>query len=164
MTFAEALAMPPRDNAEGLVLRTDDGRMLKIKQSDYVALHRAISKLSARSIWEAMGEGATLDQIKFGMPEEFWDFIDMTYNELTEQQAMYIRAAHQTHTTVLAKLNHDYGEYGWSRKHYAALASQFSHRNLLFLLLDDRPLEGVVWKSLKPAHDGPFFKREEDVS
>ena len=37
MTYAEALALPPRENAEGLVLyRSWDGAMVKVKQEDYV--------------------------------------------------------------------------------------------------------------------------------
>ena len=43
-TFAEALAAPPRPNSEGYVVhfRNSDVR-IKIKQADYVALHKIVT-------------------------------------------------------------------------------------------------------------------------
>lgn len=52
-TLADALAAPPRSNREGLVvyfMRT--GERLKIKQDDYVALHRILTGTNARNVWE----------------------------------------------------------------------------------------------------------------
>lgn len=54
ITVAEALAIPPRPNAEGLVLDvlTPDGVVhLKIKQEDYKRLHAIVTGTSARSLW-----------------------------------------------------------------------------------------------------------------
>lgn len=52
-TLADALAAPPRPDAEGLVLyfpETND--RLKIKQEDYVALHRIMTNVTPRVVWE----------------------------------------------------------------------------------------------------------------
>lgn len=51
-TLGEALSLKPRPNAEGLVLRFEDGLMLKLKQDDYVALHRILTGTNARNVWE----------------------------------------------------------------------------------------------------------------
>lgn len=165
MTFAEALAREPRPNAEGIVLVTHDGfRMVKVKQSDYIALHRTISKLSARSIWEALGEHKSPNDIKFGLPEEFWPFIDATASDLMHDFANMLGGATQVYSTLLKFLDHEYGQYQWGRKEFAQHAAKFDCRSLLFLLLDERDIKPVVWKSLKPAADGPFFNRGEDVA
>ena len=52
-SFAEALALPPRRNAEGIVVRQmfTDIRV-KIKQEDYKALHRVIFGCTKRRLWE----------------------------------------------------------------------------------------------------------------
>lgn len=56
-SLAEALAAAPRPNAEGLVvtLLDDNGftvGRVKIKQDDYVALHRILTGTNARNVWE----------------------------------------------------------------------------------------------------------------
>jgi RNA ligase len=58
-TLQEALEAPPRTNAEGLVihdLKTD--ARIKIKQDDYVALHKILTGVSARNIWEYLAVNA----------------------------------------------------------------------------------------------------------
>lgn len=53
MTLREALEMEPRPNAEGVVLHLHDQKiMIKLKQDDYVALHRIISGLNEKNVWE----------------------------------------------------------------------------------------------------------------
>src|SRR3954449_120205 len=70
-TLAEALAAPPRDNREGLVVHfTGPGSRLKIKYSEYVRLHRIVTGLNARVVWEAMGNGQ-LDELLEPLPDEF---------------------------------------------------------------------------------------------
>ena len=49
--------MPPRSNAEGVVVRTGLD-MVKIKQEDYVALHRILTMTSARMVWEHLAVDA----------------------------------------------------------------------------------------------------------
>lgn len=54
-TVGDALAAPPRENAEGLVLRVlDTGEQVKLKQEDYLHLHAIVTNTSPRNIWEAM--------------------------------------------------------------------------------------------------------------
>lgn len=82
MTLADALAMPPRPNAEGLVLYASDNRVVKLKQEDYVSLHRLVFGLSKRRVWEQILEGKTLDQIKEPLPDEFYDLVNGWYKEI----------------------------------------------------------------------------------
>lgn len=163
-TLAGALALPPRPGAEGVVVRASGNRMIKLKQSDYIALHRAITGLSARSIYQAMGEGADRDKLKFGMPEEFWPFIETTFLTLIFDQDTIQNDAEADYADVVKVLDAVHGPYLWGRKQFAERVKDLPNRNLLFLLLDERDISEVVWKSLKPGHDGPFFKRGEDVS
>lgn len=62
-TLSEALALPDRDNAEGMVLRILDGsgRQVKLKQSDYKALHAVVADTSSRTLWEALAVRDMLD-------------------------------------------------------------------------------------------------------
>lgn len=52
-TLAHALAAEPRPNREGLVVYLPDlNDRVKIKQDDYVALHRILTGTNARHVWE----------------------------------------------------------------------------------------------------------------
>ena len=68
-----------RPNAEGIVVRylagPDAGLMVKIKQDDYVLMHRLITGMNARVIWERMGAGEAAVDICRGVPEEFWPYL-----------------------------------------------------------------------------------------
>lgn len=52
-TVQDALDNLNRNNREGFVLHTGQGTMVKVKQDDYVAMHRAVFHTSKRSIWFA---------------------------------------------------------------------------------------------------------------
>lgn len=66
-SFTEALAAPPRPNAEGLVVRiVGTEHRLKLKQDDYVALHRIITGCTKRRLWEHLVVWEHDD-----MPDEF---------------------------------------------------------------------------------------------
>lgn len=55
-TLSEALLIEPRPNCEGVVVRylVAPYAMVKIKQADYVALHRILTGTNARNVWEVV--------------------------------------------------------------------------------------------------------------
>ncbi len=68
-------------NSEGFVVRFDDGTRIKIKGSEYLAVHRLISQLSPLSLWAIMKDTPDqLDALRRELPEELWaDFDDIKY-------------------------------------------------------------------------------------
>ena len=82
-TFGEALAAKPREGAEGLVVYVNrTGQRVKIKQEDYVALHRIVTGLNARTVWEHLKNYGDLDQLVEGLPDEFHDWVREVGTEL----------------------------------------------------------------------------------
>lgn len=77
-SFAEALKLPrDRQNAEGYVIRrlqNDD--MVKLKQQDYVELHRIVFGLSEKMVWKHLRDHGNVTALYDGTPEEFWPWID----------------------------------------------------------------------------------------
>ena len=68
-SLREALALPPRPDKEGMVVRfLDESRQIKIKQQDYLALHRAIFSFSARGLrdWVRQNEITVADIVLRG--------------------------------------------------------------------------------------------------
>lgn len=52
-TVQDALNNLNRTNREGFVLHTEDGTMVKVKQDDYISMHKAVFQTSKRTIWYA---------------------------------------------------------------------------------------------------------------
>ena len=148
-TFADALAAPPRDGREGLVVHfTDADRRVKIKYAEYVRLHRLVTGLTARTVWEVMVHGGDLDALLEPLPEEFHPWVRGVAAELTagvEERATAIEAAF---AAILAGLPD-----GWGRKEFAAAAVRSEHRGALFLRLDGKDYRPSLWQQARPEGD-----------
>ncbi|MEV2239605.1 RNA ligase [Micromonospora sp. NPDC049891] len=145
-TLGEALAAEPRRNAEGLVVhcpRTDE--RVKIKQEDYVALHKIVTGLTARVVWQHLIDGKPLDDLVAPLPDEFhpWCRDVATQIELTVAQEM--TAIEKAYAEVVAAL-----PAGFGRKEFAAAAVPHPLKWALFLLLDGRDPRPELWKRAKP--------------
>jgi RNA ligase len=158
-TLAEALALPARPNAEGIVARLPGGLMLKIKQDDYVALHRLVTGLNSRVVWERLGDGATAASIYEDLPDEFHAWVNEVASELLQAQQQVIDAARAEHAAILAGLPE-----GWTRKDYALAAAGSQLRPWLFQLLDGHDPAAKIWRTLRPSGERTLMPSSEDTS
>ncbi|MEU4241930.1 RNA ligase [Actinoplanes sp. NPDC026619] len=148
-TFADALAAPPRDGREGLVVHyTDADQRVKIKYAEYVRLHRLVTGLTARTVWDIMVHGGDLDVLLEPLPEEFEPWIRGVAAELTATVEAQVVAIEAAYATILAELPD-----GWTRKEFAAAAVRNEHRGALFLRLDDKDYRPVLWQNARPEGD-----------
>ena len=83
-TLRKLLTDPLRPNAEGWVAYTHDGRMVKVKQEDYVRKHRMISGLSEIAVWEAMRDG-TIVRLANEVPEEIQPWLIDVWQRLNNE-------------------------------------------------------------------------------
>lgn len=160
-TFREALEAKPRKNAEGLVVTfTDSKRMVKLKQEDYVILHKTITGLNERTVWEALGEGKTIEDICALLPDEFHQWVSDIAHWLWGEQDVEVLSAQSRFAYMVKRLHEEYPD-GWGRKEFAALAMEHPRASLLFMLLDGKEIHSTVWKSLKPGLDTPHTYNKE---
>ena len=143
-TFAEALKAESRPNAEGIVVRnTDTGKMLKIKQEDYLLLHRAVFGLSPKRIWELLSSGQSPQDILSIFPDEFTDDVSRMIQEILHSV-----------NTLLEETFEYYGKISYieSRKEFAQEALKYQHPGLLFLLRDMNTTKFMeaAWDISKP--------------
>ncbi len=159
-TIEEALTLSPRPNAEGVVLRClRSNSLVKIKQADYVALHKLVTGLNERAVWERLGAGETVASICEQLPDEFHRWVHDVAMQLLLQKCSTIHVAEIEHQQIIDGLPE-----GWQRKDYAAVAGRSPRRSLLFMLLDGRDPSEFVWKSLRPAADNRLCPITEDVA
>jgi len=159
-TLGEALAMPPRPGAEGLVVRLlTSGHMVKIKQADYLVLHKIVTGLNARGVWEALGEGKTVADICEPLPDEFHQWVKDIAGDLLREAGDILDGAELAHEQILASL-----PAGWTRKDYALAAAKSTFRPWLFNLLDERDPRPAIWKTLRPSGDVRPVTFSEDAA
>ncbi len=133
------------DNAEGFVVHYDDGTRVKIKFSEYVRLHKIITYLSTKSIWESLSRYQSLPK---NLPEESQKWVDSTAKQFKET---FVNRYHEIHERFNA-----YYDETRDRKKFADRIKDDPDRAMLFTLLDMRPIDVLLWKSLKPQKFEPF--------
>lgn len=165
-TLADALAAAPRPNAEGMVVRyADSDLMVKIKQEDYVALHRIVTGLNARTIWEWLGAGKTVGDLCATIPDDFHGWVEDLAEELHESALDLTGRANTAHAGIMSALK-DTGR-DWGRREYASFASTYGElRPYLFLLLDgnESKARDLAWRAVKPSGARSLINHTEAVA
>lgn len=141
----------PIDNAEGYVVRFQSGLRVKMKYAEYVRLHRLLTQVSSKSIWELLRAGQSFDELIENVPDEFYDWVKRTADDLRAQHAHVLEDGHGAYDAVKDLP---------SRKEMAAALARYDPgiRAMAFALLDgkdDRASDGA-WKAVRPAYEKPF--------
>lgn len=143
LTLREVLALPVRENAEGYVIWLDPFTAVKLKQDDYVALHKIVTGLNRKSVWRALMEGTFAELIE-QLPDEFYKWAEEVEDELGIEFMDYMEAAEWAAREVQDK---------GTRKDQALWIVENiepDHRGLVFALLDGKNIEQAIWRKLEP--------------
>lgn len=143
-TMQEAFNNNERPNAEGYVIRSGD-EMIKLKQTDYVELHRIVTNLNARTVWKQLGQGKTVQEICEPLPDEFHEFVKSVAETLWAEQEVIQDKIFQDFLAIPPTND---------RKEFARQASKSQYRAYLFMLYDGKPISDKVWETLKPDAKG----------
>lgn len=147
---------------EGFVLRFSNGYRLKVKSEGYCALHRLLSDMNTRRIWEFLSQGGSLEQIK----ELFNKRSDQA---VAQWGCMWADTYVQRYKTISDTVDEvvKYCERLSNRKSIAAYIMEKCGKEYCgaaFAKLDGYPHERLIWKALHPKYvDKPprnFLKEE----
>jgi RNA ligase len=141
---------------EGYVIRFKNGFRMKIKGEEYVRLHRIITNISNRDIWEYLKDGRPLDDILDKVPDEFYDWVKQTKEELLTQ----FETLDKEYQWIFKIINRVHGIE--NRGVFASYAKMYKHPNLLFNMLDGKEYTEQIWKLIYPSYSKPFKKNEEN--
>ncbi|WP_170169484.1 hypothetical protein [Salana multivorans] len=159
-SLAEVLALPPREGKEGVVVHLADGTMVKIKQDDYVRLHRIVTGLNETTVWEALRTG-TYWRLEREMPEEFRDWAWRIARPLLADHGLLVQGARQAHASAaLAAPSKHYTERRTWRKEFARLANRSAYAPYIFAIEDGRDFYDMAWKAVRPKGPKPTGRTE----
>ncbi|MFG3041000.1 RNA ligase [Streptomyces sp. NPDC048330] len=170
-------------DAEGFVLRFASGLRAKAKLAEYVRLHKVLTGVTERDIWRGHGiqrfaavpaarlaqgigcsvaeveasGGKPLDALLEQVPDEFDAWVRALIAGFEDAAARRERALDEAYAR-LAPLADD-------RAAFARAAAGEPDRGLraaLFLRLDGRPTDLLVWRQIRPEATDPFTRDEEN--
>ncbi len=131
-------------NQEGFILKWSNGFRLKYKLEDYVRLHRILTRIQAKDIWECLSKNQDLNQFLDSVPDEFYSWVKTVKADLEAQ-----------YQEIEAQCRSEFKDLG-DRKQTAAYFQTQSNAKILFLMLDGRDYSQVIWRQIKPGFQRPF--------
>ena len=156
-------------NEEGYVLTYSNGVKIKCKFPEYVRLHRVLTGLNPRAIWELLSQdsGAAVDAILNDpkMPAVFlaWfrGWVEQLRGKYAALERDALRAFARRPKFKETKDAHDLVDVSPAlrRKAAAMYFKQTPHlMSVLFAMLDGKDYAGIIWGKIEPRGDATFKK------
>lgn len=185
-SFREALADEPQEDVEGYVvhfLATD--RRVKVKGSWYLQMHRLVTGLSARVLWEHLAIGSCqghyndpkhlvrlfmmgpdrVKRIQDAGADWYDSFTAAAPDELQAWIANTVDGMCEGVEAMRVEIQSEYARLGSAaggdRRQFAAVAGKRPHSGALFALWDNRQIDSYLWREARPAHELPYKVIEE---
>jgi RNA ligase len=135
---------------EGYVIRFKNGFRMKVKGEEYKRLHRILTNISNRDIWEYLKDEKPLDDILDKVPDEFYDWVKETESNLKNQ-----------FNTIKTSVELEFKEM-INKKEFAEKIVNNPLKSLLFKRLDSYSpqLDKMIWDLIYPSYSKPFKKDE----
>lgn len=132
-------------NKEGYIVTFENGDRIKYKYNEYVRLHKIISGVNEKFVWEAMRNGVDLSTVLENVPDELYDFIDETKAILKAQFDSIVSRCEEAGKAI---------EVLETRKEVALYLKEFypDVMKFVFLALDKKDVTGPIWKEIEPEN------------
>lgn len=137
------------DNEEGFVVRFKSGFRMKIKGSEYLRLHRIVTNVSSKTIWEMLYNGDDINVLLENVPDEFYNWVKSTvFDFKVAFEALKVEYTEYFNTI----------EYT-TRGEFAKIAANYKYPKIMFKMLDGKSVDRIIWKILKPETSETPFKQ-----
>ena len=123
---------------------------MKIKFSEYLRLHRIITQVSSINIWEYLKTEQSLDEVLEKVPDEFFDWVKNTQNNLVSQ-----------FEEIENQCKKDF-KILETQKETAIYYMTCKHPSVLFSMMKNRDYKPIIWKMIRPDFEKPFKNVEEN--
>lgn len=165
-TDTKALAELDDKEGEGFVIFYAQSNLrLKIKFPEYVRLHKILTGLSIKGVWEYLKEkGIDIDirNIAEDAPDEFYDWIDEVASNLVAEYKEIEEFCKNNFAKIQKKAADDLEvniDNPWTRKEWAEQITKEKYPSILFSMLDKKEWKEHIWKLIKPTRANTFKEK-----
>lgn len=142
-----------RPNAEGFVLHWPEHSLrVKVKFAEYLRLHRLMTGVTPRTIWEMRCKGQSLDALYERVPDEFHAWVSEQDDVIHGQYGVVYAAALEALAGVRELP---------SRAEQARALQDHPYRAVVFHLLDGKAPDRIIWQLVKPGPARAFWNHAE---
>lgn len=141
----DKLAEQDVENREGYVLKFNNGFRMKVKFAEYKRLHRLISHMSPKHIWEMLRDNVSINDTIGKVSDDYraWitgeaDKILNNFDEIERACSKEFKVLEDRKTTALY------------------FTGECTYPAVLFSMLDNKDFQAVIWKLVKPNHHKVF--------
>jgi T4 RnlA family RNA ligase len=142
-TIEEILVEKKREdfiNKEGFVIRFSNGFRVKVKYEEYFRLHKIMTGVNEKFVWEFLKEGKPLPLEN--VPDEFFQYVTGVKDRLI-----------MDYTAVELSATNSFEEIyymGITRKDFALQALKKPYSSVLFKMLEKKDYTDLIWKIVEP--------------
>ena len=142
------------NDQEGFVVRFENGFRMKIKGEEYCRLHRILTNISNRDLWEYLKENKPLDEILEKVPDEFYYWVKITVRDLKYGFHSIKEHAGKLFDSLYESYN---GELPIRKTYAEWVLMQEPHlRPILFKMYDKKDYDNIIWDQIYPSYSKPF--------
>lgn len=146
-------------NKEGFVLKckreNEIDFRVKVKYDTYCQLHRIVTGISNKDIWERLSRNQNFDELLELCPDEFYQWVKKVKAELYEAYSLVENEAKSIYDSV---------KHLPTRKEQAESLKGYKYNSIVFKMIDGSNYDFLVWKMVKPEkYSQPFVNRDEEA-
>lgn len=141
---------------EGYVLKYQNGTRIKVKGEEYLRLHKIVTNVHNRNVWEYLVQGRSLQELIENVPDEFYSWVKRTAGSFAKEQAKIIlRAKKHLHGLEIDPNIKSRGDF-------ARAIAKRDDRAILFAMLDNRheKAQQIAWQMVRPTELEYPFKEQ----
>ena len=142
-----------QDNKEGYVIKFDTGLRVKINFAEYVRLHKILTGVSTKTIWELLRNNQSIAEIIDDVPDEFYTWFMDRVGELKRKHYV-ITSVCKTLISLLPTLT-EAKECGMLSE-TANRIKKHRYHSILFAMWRGKEFRDIVWKMIRPKYEKSF--------
>lgn len=136
------------NDREGYVIRFKNGFRVKVKGDEYKRLHKILTNISSRDIWEYLVDNKPFNEILEKVPDEFYNWVKKTKDDIQFQFDSLKFEYKKIFNKILS--------ISESKKQFALLSKHQKYPQILFAMYDGKNYEKIIWKLIYPSYSKPF--------